>query len=123
MSRWLAERATYLGRARMAGRLYRLGSYPGVVQCESGVWVTGDVFHLTKAMKTLDKLDRYEGCSRGQSLNPLFVRREVEIFPEDQESLIAWVYLYNRNVSRFPLIPGGDFLALPGLARARQVDR
>lgn len=117
MARVLAKQARHLGMARMAGRLYRVSSYPGAVRDDSGRWVTGDLFQLLRPAKLLRQLDRYEGCARGQSMNPAFIRQRVEVKLPTSKALTAWVYLYNRSVVAYPEIAGGDFLALPGLAR------
>lgn len=118
MAQLLAQHAVHLGKAHMPGRLYRVASYPGAIQDGSESWVVGDVFQLKHPQRLLPKLDRYEGCARGQALHPPFVRRSVEITLAGSESLTAWVYLYNRPVNQLPEIPGGDFLAIRGLARA-----
>jgi gamma-glutamylcyclotransferase (GGCT)/AIG2-like uncharacterized protein YtfP len=62
-ARLLAERATLVGPARARGRLYRIGSYPGLVPSEApDEWVTGELYRLHNASALLPILDDYEGC-------------------------------------------------------------
>ena len=50
MARRLAELAQFVGPAKIAGRLYDLGRYPGLQEVQSpDDWVQGDVYDLGEA--------------------------------------------------------------------------
>src|SRR6185295_2595878 len=92
MALWLREHATQVGRARTLGRLYDLGSYPGMIAApRTHEWVSGEVYRLRRPQLTLRTLDRYEFAPAGRG-RPRFVRvrRIVEI---DGRDTPAWVYL------------------------------
>jgi len=102
-ARLLAERETLLGRARIHGKLYRLGRYPGLLLSSApDEWVVGEVYQLRHGAPTLATLDQYEGAE--------FTRVTATVFPETGEPLAAWVYVYNRPVTEAQRILSGDYL-------------
>jgi gamma-glutamylcyclotransferase (GGCT)/AIG2-like uncharacterized protein YtfP len=112
MARFLAERAAYLGRAKMRGRLYDLGRYPGMTPAElSDDWVHGELYQLHAPEETLDALDRYEGCPLpGEPA--LFERAVGEAVTETGESRSVWVYWYRGEVSAERRIRSGDYVSV-----------
>ena len=88
----LARTGTYLGRARISGRLYRIGHFPGLKLEHSGEsWATGDVFGLRDARRTLRVLDEYEGSD--------FKRTTAPVLLDSGEWIDAQVYIYCRSVA------------------------
>lgn len=105
MARFLAKRAQHLGKAKMRGRLYDLGRYPGMTSGEEGDWVQGDVFELHEAADTLAELDRYEGCDRTPCL---FERRSGIAKLDNGTPLEAWYYEYQgtareKRIASWPM--------------------
>jgi gamma-glutamylcyclotransferase (GGCT)/AIG2-like uncharacterized protein YtfP len=101
----LEGRATWIGRASVAGRLVDLGAFPGLVPAQSaGDRVHGDLFAIAPAQRDelLDALDRYEGAS--------FERVEQLVDGPDGPAR-AWLYLWRGEVDGRPLVAGGDYLA------------
>src|SRR6266436_5947534 len=64
MARRLAQSARHVGAARIAGRLYNLGRFPGLKESRSPAdWVQGDVYDLgDNAEHTLREMDAYENA-------------------------------------------------------------
>src|SRR5215510_11918551 len=64
MARRLARSARHVGQAKIAGRLYNLGRFPGLKPPRSGEdWVEGDVYDLgDNAASTLTEMDAYENA-------------------------------------------------------------
>jgi gamma-glutamylcyclotransferase (GGCT)/AIG2-like uncharacterized protein YtfP len=117
MARFLAERATYLGKARAPGRLYDLGRYPGMTESEvDGEWVQGEVYRLHEPGPTLAALDEYEGVAPRDGLASLFERRVVAVTPDTSECVTAWAYYYRGEPAEACLIPSGEYpiLDAPG---------
>jgi len=101
-ARLLAERETLLGGARIHGKLYDIGRYPGLVLSPAPEeWAIGEVFRLHDADRTLAILDQYEGGE--------FTRVTATILMEAGEQL-AWVYVYNGQVAEERRILSGDYL-------------
>jgi gamma-glutamylcyclotransferase (GGCT)/AIG2-like uncharacterized protein YtfP len=102
-ARLLDRSATYLGTARVQGRLYGLGRYPGI-QLHPGLdeWVTGDLFRLRNAAEALDVLDRYEG--------PAFERVVATATLPNGDRSRCWVYEYRLPVAQDRRILSGDYL-------------
>jgi gamma-glutamylcyclotransferase (GGCT)/AIG2-like uncharacterized protein YtfP len=106
MASFLAQRARLLGSARINGRLYRCGWFPGLLPAESpDDWVHGELFDLPNAEVTLAELDRYESDA-----SDLFERRQVPVLCGAGEQCTAWVYFYRGQVDPAKHITSGDFL-------------
>ena len=98
MGHRLRQEALFIGPARIGGRLYRVGWYPGLRPPESpGEVVHGEVYRLANAEWSLAWLDAYEGIgpggTAGASGDP-YLRAERTVCMADGSQLIAWVYLY-----------------------------
>jgi gamma-glutamylcyclotransferase (GGCT)/AIG2-like uncharacterized protein YtfP len=108
MARWLRRSARYVGPATTRGRLYDLGSYPGMRaarNCRDRV--VGDVYRIVRP-RALRALDRYEaGNAR---CKPSFVRERCLVKLERHGvRKMAWTYRYRHSVARRPRIASGDY--------------
>ena len=102
-ARLLAEGESLLGGARIRGRLYDIGRYPGLVLSSAAEEsVAGEVYRLRDAERTLAILDRYEGAD--------FTRVTGDVLLDIGEQAPAWVYVYNRPVDEKRRILSGDYL-------------
>jgi gamma-glutamylcyclotransferase (GGCT)/AIG2-like uncharacterized protein YtfP len=100
MARRLRREARWLGVARVAGRLYDLGRYPGISPPRRrGDSVTGELYRLGRPRRTLRALDRYEGR---------FVRELVRVRLGRREHR-AWVYRFRGPVRARDRIASGDY--------------
>jgi gamma-glutamylcyclotransferase (GGCT)/AIG2-like uncharacterized protein YtfP len=110
-ARLLAQQETWLGRARIQGRLYRLDRYPGLTLSSAPEeWAIGEVYRLHDAQRTLAILDDYEGCG---PLNPLpheYARVTATVLLETGTPVPVWVYVYNWPVAEERRILSGDWL-------------
>lgn len=107
----LAAEADSLGPASIAGRLYRIDWYPGLVPGEGRVH--GEVFRLRTPADSLVWLDAYEGIVPGDDLKNRNeyerVRRPVTL--DDGRTVEAWVYLYLADVSAATPVADGRWPA------------
>lgn len=115
LQRYLRQHARRLGTGQVAGRLYDLGRYPGLVLDARAGAVRGDVYRLRHTRALLNTLDRYEGCAARMPQPREYRRAPVQIHWKNRR-LWAWVYVYNRPVAGLRAVPGGDYLQHPGPA-------
>jgi gamma-glutamylcyclotransferase (GGCT)/AIG2-like uncharacterized protein YtfP len=117
MTRWLRAVATHVGAARTRGRLYDLGSYPGLRPADRrDEWVTGDLYRVRS--KVLRVLDRYEAGNGSRA--PRFVRQRCEVSVAQFRSRSAWVYAYRHITSPRARVASGDYrLALRSRSQLR----
>lgn len=108
MARWLARHAHYTGAARVRGRLYDLGPYPGFVRTHRrGEWVIGELYSCRPAV--LARLDRYE-AGTASCASPRFERIAATVeTARFRPRRTAWLYLYRPGVQRRPRITHGDY--------------
>jgi gamma-glutamylcyclotransferase (GGCT)/AIG2-like uncharacterized protein YtfP len=99
-----AREVTFVGHARIQGRLFDLGTYPGLVLSDDpGARVRGEVYALSNPQEILSRLDDYEGSE--------FERVERDVVLDSGASGKAWVYIYAGTTDDGPEILSGDYLA------------
>jgi len=107
----LAREARPIGEASLAGRLYRVSWYPGLV--ESGTSrerVHGEVFALEDPERSLLWLDVYEGVAEAGGSGAEYARAERTARLARGGELRVWVYIYRGDVSGLAIVPGGRWL-------------
>ena len=91
----------FVAEAKVSGRLYDLGAYPGLVLNESNSLVTGEVYKVDD--ETLNKLDDFEASSN-------YCRKQIEIALGTKRK-IGWTYEPNPACYCLQtLITSGDWL-------------
>lgn len=107
----LRDAVHLLGQATYRGRLYNLGTYPGVVP-DPAHTVRGDLYALRRpeAARIFAYLDAYEGCNPARPEAGEYRRVQDTVYLPSGHSLKAWIYLYNGDLSGARLIPSGDYL-------------
>lgn len=100
MSHILARYSEYIGEATMQGVLYEVEYYPGVVEStQPEDIVCGELYKICDEAILLPLLDDYEECSQ-QFLPPHeYVRKALPVTLTSSDSVLAWVYIYNRDVT------------------------
>jgi gamma-glutamylcyclotransferase (GGCT)/AIG2-like uncharacterized protein YtfP len=101
--------ATFHGSGTVAGRLYRISWYPGLVLDSESGGVTGDVFAVSP--EQLAALDEFEGLAAGELEGGEYRRVKALVTLEDGDAVEAWVYEWKGSVSEAYVIPEGDWLA------------
>lgn len=109
---------TYIGTGFVCGDLYDLGDYPGLIlpvamdHEERPGKVFGEVYSLGVDY-SFDDLDIYEEYFPENEAASEFVRMQVMVYRDvssGENSLSAWVYVYNKSITGMTKIPGGDYL-------------
>lgn len=110
MSSYLLARSSYLGKATMRGKLYKVAFFPGAIYEDDGhTLVHGEVYRLHEPEKVFEVLDDYESYDKSNPTESPFIRQEVSITLEG-ERMTCWAYLYNQSPEGYVLIASGDFL-------------
>ena len=95
----VVERFEYVGRGEVAGVLFDLGEYPGMVHPKTqSDKVEGTIFQLPDDPDVLRRLDDYEGFNPKDPERSLFVRSRRLVATKDGKQTTCWVYFYNRPV-------------------------
>lgn len=105
---YLAD-ASFIGNAKLNGKLFKVSYYPALVLDDAGDWVIGEVYQLASA-EQLAALDVYEECSYPALPGQEYQRQRVQVQMDQGDLLEVWVYSYQRITDRLEFISSGDFL-------------
>ena len=127
----LCRRLPRLASASVAGCLYDLGSYPGLVlsrDCDDDdvdaqpAVARGEIVVVQSSSDWL-RLDSYEGVDHAHPERSLYNRVRTTATTDAGERVECWVYVYNRDVKqaakidsgcwRTYLADGEEFVAVP----------
>lgn len=111
--RVLARSSTFVGDATVSGRLYNLGTYPGLLLSDnSESRVRGEVYEFLPELEaqTLSLLDEYEGCGANDQPPHEYRRELVGVRFPNGETARVWAYVLNRDPAGLEMIRGGDYL-------------
>ena len=95
----------------MSGKLYEVCGYPCAIEStDANHKVFGELYKIIDQQSLLERLDEYEECS-GRFPGPHeYSRKQRSIELVSGNSVVAWVYLYNHDVSTLQQIISGDYL-------------
>jgi gamma-glutamylcyclotransferase (GGCT)/AIG2-like uncharacterized protein YtfP len=112
LHRILEQQAVFVGRARVSGRLYDFGEYPGlIIHPESRTRVWGEVYRFDQPHPLLDELDAYEECGPAKMRSGEYRRRRVVArLMRGGGRVEAWVYVYQGSLRGHTPIRSGDYL-------------
>lgn len=112
MSEYLSSNANLVGKGCIAGKLYDLGEYPGLIGTEDKKsQVFGEIFDICGKVALLRRIDEYEGCGKTQPKPHLYERRSVSVKLTSEQDIMAWTYFYLGNTRTHKCIEGGDYAA------------
>ncbi|MDO9105033.1 MAG: gamma-glutamylcyclotransferase family protein [Methylovulum sp.] len=103
--------ASYCADGYLYGKLYRVDDgYPGAVEStRQEDKVFGELYRIADN-SVLARLDDYEECGETQAGPHEYLRKRLPIQLGDGTSIVAWVYLYNRDTTGLQRIMSGDFV-------------
>ncbi|HEK21010.1 gamma-glutamylcyclotransferase family protein [Mucilaginibacter sp.] len=109
-ARYLRQKCTFVSTGVIHGQLYDLGEYPGlIITSDANQLVHGNIYEMTHSEEVLKRLDFYEGVGTDEE-QPNLYRREMHTVTIDNDTLEAWIYIYNRSIDNAIAIPGGNYL-------------
>jgi gamma-glutamylcyclotransferase (GGCT)/AIG2-like uncharacterized protein YtfP len=90
----LSEESTVIGPAHIAGRLFDLGEYPGlVIDGNASTEAHGVLLRLVSAEQTFAWLDAFEDIVPGRAADKnVYVRRLAPVTTSDGQKFEAWIY-------------------------------
>jgi len=95
----------------MRGKLYEVSGYPGAIESgDVNDKVSGELYKMLDRKRLLARLDDYEECSDRFQTPHEYSRKPLLIELTGGGSVLAWVYLYNHDVSKLRQIITGNYL-------------
>ncbi len=111
---FLGNKAVYIGKASIPGKLYQVNTYPGAVPApfQSNHVVYGEVYRLLKPEQILRILDDYEECATHFPQPHEYQRLPETVTLSDGKRIDAWVYWFRHSVKGLRQIKSGDYFDL-----------
>ena len=103
---------TFVGDAKVRGKLFDMGSYPAGMPTNDNSYITGELYHANNPHEfswAIGQLDDYEGVSVEADEVQLYRREITEVHFEGQVTH-AWIYWYIGDLSGKPAIDSGDLM-------------
>ena len=111
MHKHLVRHADYAGEGAFNGILYRVAHYPGATaSSDPDDIVHGELYRLRDPDALFAALDPYESCGPNDPKPTKYVRVTTTIHRPGGEAVEAWIYLYNRDVTKLARIASGRFI-------------
>ena len=101
-----------IGDAKVKGKLYDMGSYPGGVPANDDAFIIGELYRIRDEPEfswAIGQLDDYEGVNVESDEVQLYRRELTDVFING-DIIPAWIYWYNGEVNGRPVIASGDLM-------------
>jgi gamma-glutamylcyclotransferase (GGCT)/AIG2-like uncharacterized protein YtfP len=107
----LARHCEYFSEGVIPGKLFEVCGYPGAIESgDTHDKVFGELYKILDQKPVLERLDEYEECSHRFPVPHEYSRKRISVELIGGASVVAWVYLYNHDVSTLQQIISGDYL-------------
>ncbi len=111
MAQWLHDKAVYINKAFVYGKLFDVGAYPAAIHSDSDVTnkIFGELFHIKNynIWKTLDEYEDYRPYSPKSSL---YLRLIVPSYLfHMNERVFTHFYEYNQSTKDLTWISSGNY--------------
>lgn len=104
------KKLEYVGEGLVSGKLYDLGSFPGLIlTAETKKKVRGRVYRLPADKNVIRSLDSYEEYFPRNPQKSLYRRRLANVLLEDGREVKSWIYEYNGATAKKKTIPSGVY--------------
>lgn len=100
--------AEFITAGTIAGRMYRINWYPGLVLDEAGGEIHGEVYAASP--ERLAALDLFEGISADEMDGSEYRRVQTTVVGQDSRLLNAWVWEWLGMVDESQRLTDGDWL-------------
>lgn len=100
------------GEAVVRGKLYDMGEFPVAKATTEDKFISGELYTINDPREfswAIGQLDDYEGVSVEQDEVQLY-RRELTEAEINGQTVPAWIYWFNGDVSGKPVITSGDMM-------------
>ena len=106
---YLRDNSKFHSSAKVKGKLFDLGQYPGVVLYPDGDdEVHGVLLQMDDPQTILNVIDIYEGFGDDQPQPNEFIRVLADA-ETDRGAAICWVYIYNHPLENIAQIVSGKY--------------
>jgi gamma-glutamylcyclotransferase (GGCT)/AIG2-like uncharacterized protein YtfP len=103
------HRPSRIADATVSGRLVSLGEYPGLVGCDEGGEVRGELVELDDPADLVAELDPFEDFLGYGERGSLYRRVVVQVTDDEGRRTPAWTYRYIAPIDEAPAIDSGDW--------------
>ncbi len=112
MYEYISRFFTFVGNAKVRGKLFDLGEYPAGVPTDEDAFIVGELYTIKNEPEfswAIGQLDDYEGTAVEPGEEQLYRRELAEVFINNSITTV-WIYWYHGEVSGKPVIESGDMM-------------
>lgn len=112
MYEYISKFFSYVGEARVRGKVFDMGSYAAGIPSRDNSFIIGELYAMNREADfswVIGQLDDYEGVNVEPDEVQIYRRDITEVFLNNSVTH-AWIYWFNGDVSGKPLIASGDLL-------------
>jgi gamma-glutamylcyclotransferase (GGCT)/AIG2-like uncharacterized protein YtfP len=107
---YVRDSSKFYSTARLRGKLYDIGEYPGAVLAPEGDdFLYGIILEMDEPIEVLALVDMYEGYGADQPQPNEFIRVLTEAETETGP-VNCWIYLYNLSTNGLIAIENGRYI-------------
>lgn len=107
----LTRHCEYFSAGCIQGKLYQVNHYPGFVESDQiNDQVYGELYRIASQGEIIRQLDEYEECTEKFPQPHEYIRKKLPVKLINGETLDAWVYVFNRDISHLIAIKCGDYV-------------
>lgn len=111
---YISSYFNFVCSAKTQGILSDMGEYPAATpSAKQQAFIYGELYHIINEHEfswAIGQLDDYEGLHAEEGETALFKRELADVMTEDGNTIKAWVYWYNGDITDKPVIESGDVL-------------
>lgn len=110
---YITQYFTFVGPARVKGKLYDNGVYPVAVATTEDKFITGELYRLKNPAEfswAFEQIDDYEGLHVEPGEAALYNREPAVVYIDNTE-IISWIYWYCGDTKNFTELESGDVVA------------
>ena len=110
---YIRQYFTFLGNAKVKGKLSDLGDYPVATPTLEDFFIKGELYRINDENEfsfAIGQLDDYEGIDPEAGESSTYKRELTFVFREEMENVYAWIYWYNGIVEGKPVVASGDVM-------------
>lgn len=113
---YIAKYFNLIGPAQVKGTIFDMGTFPVGTSVDTGRIIKGELYEIRNPKELsfiLAQLDDYEGLYPDDGEEVYYRRALVDATTGEGQTVSAWIYWYDREVSNKPIVESDNMIDYP----------